>query len=229
MPNEIIQKRLLPDQEYQEISLAPFTSWGIGGIAARVYSPSNITDLQLYLRTLSPNTPLLWLGLGSNVLISDQGFPGVVIMTTALSELITHPDGSIEAAAGVTCGRLARRCIQTHHAGSFFAGIPGSIGGALAMNAGAYGGETWTHVRSVHYLTETRLIETRPKSQFDISYRTVKSPVPGWFLGAIFDFPFDPREPPVLHQEIRALLQTFLVIHLWTFLLDKKLLSLSFI
>lgn len=207
MQQEVNPKRLIPGQEYRGLSLAPFTSWWIGGCAARAYVPKNIEDLQQYLSRLPKEMPILWLGLGSNVLISDDGFDGAVILTTALSHIEMAADGSIHAAAGVTCARLARFCIHAQREGSFFAGIPGSVGGALAMNAGAYGGETWTQVRTVDYLTKEGQYLVLPKADFKISYRTAIAPMPGWFLGATFDLPRDSRSSTELHQAMRALLQ----------------------
>ena len=127
------------------------TSWHVGGPADVFFSPRDRADLLAFLGTLPEGTPLFWLGLGSNLLVRDGGIRGVVIDTHGgLTRLERVNDTTLTCEAGVPCARLARQCIKWGLGpAEFLAGIPGTLGGALAMNAGAFGGETWPRVRSV--------------------------------------------------------------------------------
>ena len=110
-----------------------------------------------------PRCPLLWIGLGSNLLVRDGGVRGAVISTHgALSALERVSATRIHAEAGVPCARIARQCVKWGLGpAEFFAGIPGTLGGALAMNAGAWGGETWRHVIEVDVLDRRGIRHTR--------------------------------------------------------------------
>lgn len=155
--------------------LAPWTSWHIGGIAERFYSPPSTELLAKYLSLLPPDTPVTWLGLGSNVLIRDAGIKGAVIGMRQMQGLSHQADGSVIAEAGVTCAKFARYCSRLGYAdAAFFAGIPGTIGGALAMNAGAFGGETWEWVESVTVMDRQGVCQVFTPSDYEIGYRTVK-------------------------------------------------------
>ena len=131
--------------------LAANTSWRVGGPARQVYKPADSADLARFLAELDPAEPLLWLGLGSNVLIRDQGFAGTVILTQGrLNNLVLLDDHRVRAEAGVSCAQMARFCVRQHLVGAeFMAGVPGTVGGALKMNAGCFDGETWDNVISV--------------------------------------------------------------------------------
>ena len=134
-----------------DLPMSEHVSWRAGGTAARAYFPTDLEDLALFLKGLRHDEPLLFVGLGSNLLVRDGGFEGTVVFTRdALSQLRHEADGSIYAEAGVTSAKLARYAASLGLAGAeFLAGIPGSLGGALYMNAGCYGGETWRFVRKV--------------------------------------------------------------------------------
>ncbi len=127
------------------------TSWRVGGLAELFFVPQSIADLQRFLRELDEGTPVLWLGAGSNLLVRDGGLPGVVIAATRILRDLERADHYlVRAGAGLSCTQLARQCIRWGLGPSeFFAGIPGTVGGALAMNAGAHGGETWERIESV--------------------------------------------------------------------------------
>ena len=125
--------------------LARHTAWAIGGPADRFYEPADLDDLGVFLTTLDADEPLFWLGLGSNLLIRDGGIRGTVVhLANALSVIERLGPDSVRVEAGVACPKLARFCARENLSGAeFMAGIPGTIGGALAMNAGAFGGETY--------------------------------------------------------------------------------------
>jgi UDP-N-acetylmuramate dehydrogenase len=166
--------------------MAGHTSWRTGGRAKRSYRPADIEDLCRFLRDLDADEPLLWVGLGSNLLVRDGGFPGTVIFTFgALAGLEWLDANTLRAGAGVSCAKVARECARQGLTGlEFLAGIPGTMGGALAMNAGAFGGETWTHVTRVETVDRSGTRHTRQPSEFRIGYRRVEG-VPGeWFLAA---------------------------------------------
>jgi UDP-N-acetylmuramate dehydrogenase len=166
--------------------LSRHTSWRVGGPARRFYRPSDAADLADFLARLDPEEPLLWLGLGSNLLVDDAGFPGTVIQTQAcLTRLERRGATGIYAESGVSCAKAARFAARHDLVGcEFLAGIPGTMGGALAMNAGAWGGETWVHVVSVRTIDRFGRVRERVPTDFSIGYREVVGPPGEWFLDA---------------------------------------------
>ncbi|MBS0290565.1 MAG: UDP-N-acetylmuramate dehydrogenase [Proteobacteria bacterium] len=175
-------------------ALAPLTSWRIGGVAERFFSPIDIENLSDYLKRLPAHTPLTWLGLGSNVLIRDSGIKGAVICTKNCKQVYQQEDGSFFAQAGVTCAKFARFASKLGFPdAAFFAGIPGTIGGALAMNAGAFGGETWEWVELVTVINRQGHTYTRSLQDYSIAYRSVSPKHPAQleeaFIGVVFRFP----------------------------------------
>ena len=170
------------------------TSWHIGGPAELYFSPRDRADLLAFLGTLPEGTPLFWLGLGSNLLVRDGGIRGVVIDTTGLDQLESIDATTLYADAGVPCARIARRCISLQLGpAEFFAGIPGTLGGALTMNAGAFGGETWPRVRAVDVCDARGRERRREAREYSYSYRRIVPPVPGeFFLGAVLEFEHRP-------------------------------------
>jgi UDP-N-acetylmuramate dehydrogenase len=186
--------------------LARHTSWGVGGPARSFYRPADAADLAAFLSQLDPEEPLLWLGLGSNLLVSDAGFAGTVIQTQGcLTALEQAGDRGLRAEAGVSCAKVARFTARLGLAGAeFLAGIPGTMGGALAMNAGAHGGETWARVHRVHTIDRRGEIRVRLPDAFDIGYRHVGMPSREWFLGA--ELHLTPGDPKACLGRIRELL-----------------------
>lgn len=168
--------------------MAKHTSWRVGGPADRFYLPADLDDLAAFVRSLPPGEPLYWLGLGSNLLVRDGGVRGTVIAVANRLNALELIDGArVRAEAGVPSAKLARFCVQHALTGAeFLAGIPGTIGGALAMNAGAFGGETWSAVVEVETLDRTGRIRTRPAKDFRIAYRTVAGPQEEWFVAGHF-------------------------------------------
>lgn len=170
--------------------LAALTSWRIGGPADRLFLPADGDDLAAMLAGLPADEPLFWLGLGSNLLIRDGGIRGTVVSTRhALGGLEYMGRGRIRAGAGLACARLARFCADHDLiGGEFFIGIPGTVGGALAMNAGAWGGETWPHVESVETIDRAGVRRERYADDFRFGYRSVEGPAGEWFIGALLRF-----------------------------------------
>lgn len=166
------------------------TSWRVGGPAEIFFVPADIEDLSIFLSELDRDTPIFWHGVGSNLLVRDKGLPGVVVSATKmLRHLERIGSQKVRAGAGLPCTQLARQCVRWQLGPSeFFAGIPGSVGGALAMNAGAHGGETWERVASVQTIDREGVLHERTPDEFEVAYRSVKGPANEWFLEATFEF-----------------------------------------
>ncbi len=186
-----MKREIVKGKVQQHVSMRPFTSWHIGGEAERLYWPLNLPDLQAFLKTLPPNEPLTWIGLGSNTLVADSGISGTTIITQgALKEMTLTSPTQIRAEAGLSCAQVARFAAKNNLVeGEFLAGIPGTIGGALLMNAGAFGGETWEKVIRVETIDRSGTIHTYPASHFEYAYRHIKGLKDGeWFIAATFEF-----------------------------------------
>jgi UDP-N-acetylmuramate dehydrogenase len=169
--------------------MARHVSWRAGGNADRFYTPVDDLDLSDFIRELGPAEELLFVGLGSNLLVRDGGFRGTVI---SLHGAVLRPelrDGLIWARAGVAAPKVARFAALHSLAGAeFLAGIPGTVGGALAMNAGCYGAETWQVVETVQTIDRSGVIRDRTRNEFEVAYRQCRPKGEGqeWFLGAYF-------------------------------------------
>jgi UDP-N-acetylmuramate dehydrogenase len=193
------------------------TSWRCGGLAARAYVPADLDDLAALLRSLPQTEPLMFVGLGSNLLVRDGGFKGTVILMHAVLNTVRVEEERIYAEAGVAAPKLARFAARHGFEGAeFLAGIPGTVGGALAMNAGCYGAETWEKVNEVQTINRFGELKQRQPAEYDIGYRHValKSPHASpltphaneeWFVAAWFRFA--PGDSAVSQQRIKALLQ----------------------
>jgi UDP-N-acetylmuramate dehydrogenase len=176
-----------------DMPLAPHTTWRAGGRADVAYIPADRDDLALFLHQLPIFEPVTVLGLGSNVLVRDGGVRGAVILMHNPGGALAVADGQIYTEAGVACPKLARFAARHGCGGAeFLAGVPGTVGGALAMNAGCYGGETWSHVAKVELLTRDGTFVVRTPADYAIDYRSVKRadgrPLDGVFTAAWFRF-----------------------------------------
>jgi UDP-N-acetylmuramate dehydrogenase len=163
------QKSLRGEVRVNEL-MSKHTSWRVGGPAESFFVPSSLDDLSTFLHDLHPEIPVFWFGVGSNLLVRDGGIRGVVISASKiLKDLDRVENYRVRAGSGLPCTQLARQCIRWGIGPSeFFAGIPGTVGGALAMNAGAH--------------------------EYSIAYRSVTGPTNEWFIEAIFRF--DPTVTP---------------------------------
>lgn len=167
------------------------TSWRVGGPADYYFTPHDRDNLSNFLRALPEAAPVLWVGLGSNLLVRDAGIRGVVIAPSGVFRRLERiAETRVYCESSVPCTRLARQCAQWGLAdGEFFAGIPGTLGGALAMNAGAYGGETWQHVVHVETVARNGTRRTRAAEEYRPGYRHVVRPADDeWFLAAELRF-----------------------------------------
>jgi UDP-N-acetylmuramate dehydrogenase len=195
----------LPHVRFAE-PLSRHTSWHVGGPADVYYTPKSAEELARFLGALPTAVPCHFLGLGSNVLVRDGGLRGVVIsLHLGLDRVERVGPTRVHADAGVPCARVARQCVKwSLGPAEFMAGIPGTIGGALAMNAGAWGGETWPHVAEVDVVDRAGGRRTRPASDYRWGYRHLEAPAPAeWFVAARFEFR---SAPGASAERIKALL-----------------------
>lgn len=189
------------------VPLAPFTSWRVGGPADWLFVPEDVEDLAHFLAETTPVLPRTFLGLGSNVLVRDGGIAGVVIpLTGTLNQRLRIDEERVELGAGLAAAQAARFCAQQGLIGAeFLAGIPGTVGGALAMNAGAWGGEIWPLVEWVETMDATGVRHLRSVQDFSVSYRTVTGPGNEYFLRTVLRLQPGPVESA--QQRIQALLR----------------------
>jgi UDP-N-acetylmuramate dehydrogenase len=187
--------------------LAKYTSWRIGGSADQLYIPQDRQDLIEFIKTLPDSEPVFWMGLGSNLLVRDGGIRGTVVNTKGrLKEMGLTDDGLVYVEAGVPCAHVARFCGERGLIGAeFLAGIPGTMGGALKMNAGAFGGETWAIVNSVDMLDRSGKVTQRKPDDFKISYRSVMGFENEWFLSCLLTL--QQGDTTVSQQKIKGLLE----------------------
>ena len=170
--------------------MARHVSWRAGGPADRFFVPGSIEQLAAVLRGIPREEPILFVGLGSNLLVRDGGFRGTVVLTHAAKKNARMDGGLVYAEAGVASPKVARFAALQHLTGAeFLAGIPGTVGGALAMNAGCYGAETWDIVHKVLTVDRNGAIHERAKRDYDIAYRHChpRSGREEWFLAAWFE------------------------------------------
>lgn len=182
-------KNLLRGEVRLNEPMARHTSWRAGGSVDRAYLPADLDDLRMYVASLPKNEPLHFVGLGSNLLVRDGGLRGTVVFTHAALKSIRLDGETIYAESGVPSPKLARFAAVHDMVGAeFMAGIPGTIGGALAMNAGCYGGETWRIVASVTTLDRAGGLHDRTLANYDIGYRHVapREDRDEWFVAARF-------------------------------------------
>ncbi len=186
-------------------SLQRYNTWRVGGPARQMYLPADIADLSLFLSTLPADERLLWLGLGSNLLIRDGGFDGTVILLQGRLNGLAIEGHTALVEAGVACAKVAREFARAGlTGGAFLAGIPGTMGGALAMNAGAFGGETWRIVTSVTMIDRAGVVRERSPDEFKVGYREVLRPAEEWFLSCRLGL--EPGDTGEEQAAIRALL-----------------------
>jgi UDP-N-acetylmuramate dehydrogenase len=191
-------------------------SWRAGGAARSFYRPADVLDLAAFLRSRAAGEPVLFVGMGSNLLVRDGGFDGTVVFThhaligIEVETEVASPTGTIKfrAGAGVPAPHLARFVAKHGGAGAeWMAGVPGTVGGALAMNAGCYGGETWNHVVAVETVDRAGTLRHREPAEYDLGYRHVhpKSGAEEWFVSAVFGF--EPGDETGAMLRIKELLQ----------------------
>ncbi len=183
------------------------TTWRVGGPARRYYRPADLDDLVEFIRRLPEDEPLYWIGLGSNLLVRESGVGGTVIATSGvLNEMTRLDENRIRVESGVSCALVARFCAREGLAGAeFLCGIPGTMGGALRMNAGCFGSETWQLVEQLETVDHMGVLRTRSPSEYRVGYRHVEAPLGEWFVAA--QMKMAPGDPEQLQSRIRELLE----------------------
>lgn len=163
------------------------TSWRTGGTADYLYIPADKQDLIKLLKQIPADLDLHWVGLGSNLLVRDGGIQGLVLKTSkGLNEIYINDDRMLYAESGVSSARVARVSTRNGLSGvEFLSGVPGSFGGALAMNAGAFGGETWDWVDSIECVDRRGDVSHLSVGEVDYSYRSVSLPEHRWILSGV--------------------------------------------
>jgi UDP-N-acetylenolpyruvoylglucosamine reductase len=198
----------LRGEMFRDEPMSRHVSWRAGGAAQRMYQPADLADLQRFVQQTPSDEPLVAVGLGSNLLVRDGGLRGtVLLMVGALTELRMEGD-LIYAQAGVPGAKLARFAATNHLCGAeFFVGIPGTLGGMLAMNAGCYGGETWQKVERVQVLTRRGELVERTPQDYEIGYRHAVRRTPGeeFFVGAWLKL--EAGDVEAARKEIKALME----------------------
>ena len=185
--------------------MSRYTSWRVGGPADRLYTPASLEDLQAFLQGLPHGEPVHFVGLGSNLLVRDGGIRGTVVMMHDALTTLHFEDATVYAEAGVTCAKLAKFAARQHlHGAEFLAGVPGTVGGALAMNAGCHGGETWDVVKRALTIDRHGNLHERHQIDLEIGYRHVGLPGEEWFVAAWFELQMG--EASVAEEKIKALL-----------------------
>ena len=186
-------------------SLVRYTSWRVGGAADQLYMPADLPDLQAFLHQIPHGEPVYFIGLDSNLLVRDGGVRGtVILMHDALTEMRFEGE-TVYAEAGVTCAKLAKMAARQHlHGAEFLAGIPGTVGGALVMNAGCHGAETWDVVRKAQTIDRHGTLHMRTEADLEIGYRHVGLPGEEWFVAAWFQL--HAGEADEAEEKIRQLL-----------------------
>ena len=179
-------QKMLKGRLRENVSLKDYNTWKIGGKAEYFYEPSDIKDLKLFLELLQ-NTPVTFLGNGSNVLIRDGGINGCVICLKNTLNNYFVKDEEYIFEAGLSCMKMAQITARENYEGlEYLCGIPGSLGGALAMNAGCYGGNIWDHVLTVSLINNDGEIIKKNKNDFIISYRNTSLEENNFFISAVF-------------------------------------------
>ena len=181
-------KKILKGKIRENVCMKEYNTWKIGGTAQYFFEPYNLDDLKIFLENLN-DTEIIFLGNGSNVLIRDGGVNGCVIsLKNTLNNYISNKKGKYVFEAGLSCMKIAQITAKDNYGGlEFLCGIPGSLGGALAMNAGCYGGNIWEHVSEVSLIDKNGILLTKNKSEFKYSYRNVELKDNNFFIGATFN------------------------------------------
>ncbi len=189
--NQIVNPTVFKGTLLKNEPMSRHTSWRVGGVADRFYRPADLNDLSLYLKSLNKAEPVFWLGLGSNLLVADGGIRGTVICTSGvLNDIKSIDETRIYVEVGVPGPKLARFSAKSGLTGAeFLSGIPGTMGGALKMNAGAVAGETWNIVESIETINIQGEIKKRTPEEFSIAYRHVQAKEEKirneWFVSAV--------------------------------------------
>ncbi len=188
--------------------LEQFTTWRVGGEADVIYRPADIEDFAGFIAA-NQDKQITVLGAGSNVLIRDGGIQGAVVITAGTMNMINNDEELFHVEAGVSCPGFARACRKKHMAGAeFLSGIPGTIGGAIRMNAGAYGAEIWGLVEKIEIVDRQGQIQEVTKEQVEYGYRYCNLPEDSWVVAAYLRLrKAETQELEQIHANVKSLQQ----------------------
>lgn len=187
--------------------MSKHTSWRVGGPADIYFKPDSIADLQKFMQQLDAKLDVTFIGLGSNVLVRDGGLRGAVIAPLGGLKGIDLQDDLLCVEAGVSCSKFARYCAKNDFVGvDFLAGIPGTIGGAAAMNAGAFGSETWEFVKHITVINRQGELSVVNKADLNIQYRQINLDKGLWIVSVCFDLN-RLSDSEYKHADIKSLLE----------------------
>lgn len=188
------------------VELGPLTTYKVGGAARWFAEPTSLEELRSILELTPSTVPIVVLGRGSNVVISDNGWDGLVLrLAGGFLAIDVRADGAMVAGGGAPLPILARTAAAAGRAGlEFYVGIPGSVGGAVAMNAGGHGSDTATVLDSATVLTMgTRSVDSRPVDTLDLSYRHSNLRNDEVVVQAVFST--EPGNPSELEKTLREI------------------------
>jgi UDP-N-acetylmuramate dehydrogenase len=188
------------------VILAESNWFRVGGPADLLFKPQDAQDLATFMASRDANQPLTIIGVGSNLLVRDGGVRGVVVRLGRGFTAIRHEEGLVFAGAGGLGRNLAHWCAGEGIGGlAFLSGIPGTIGGAVAMNAGAYGGDVAQVLVAVEIVTAEGALQKLPASALNLRYRHADLPKGAIVTGAWFvATPEDPAKVQAQIDQIQA-------------------------
>ncbi|MBT5150347.1 MAG: UDP-N-acetylmuramate dehydrogenase [Nitrosomonadales bacterium] len=191
---------------YKNVSLTKFNSWKVGGAAENFVICSDINFLSRLIQNEKVQRPIKFIGLGSNILVRDNGIKGTAIVMHKGLNKFSKEGELFYSEAGLSCSKFSKLVAKDGYSDSaFLSGIPGTIGGALAMNAGCYGSEIWGYVKKVKMISSKGELIERDVNEFNVGYRQiVKKYEQENFVGAWFSFPKGKKEEA--EEDIRKLL-----------------------
>lgn len=204
--NNVDSFKVLGDVRFNE-PMAKHTSWRVGGSADIYFKPESIIDLQKFMQQLDCQLAVTFVGLGSNMLVRDGGIRGAVIAPLGGLKGIALQDKLLCVEAGISCAKFARYCVKNDFVGvDFLAGIPGTIGGAAAMNAGAFGSETWEFIKHITVINRQGELSVINKTELAIEYREINLAKNLWIVSVCFDLNHL-TDSEYKHADIKGLLE----------------------
>ncbi len=195
-----VRGKLIPNQP-----MAALTWFRVGGPADVVFIPEDEDDLAAFLKATPDDVPVMVVGVGSNLLVRDGGIPGVVIrLGKSFARITAEVGGRIRAGAAALDVAVAKAAAEAGVAGlEFYVGIPGSIGGALRMNAGSYGTETCDVLVEARALDRRGNVHTIPVNQMGYTYRHSTAPDDLIFVEALYQG--QPGEPETIRTRMNEI------------------------
>ena len=192
-----------------DYGLKRLNTWRVGGAADCFFKADDVTTLSYFLKHCAADHPIFYLGLGSNVLVRDGGIRGIVIsLGSGFNWIEPRVDNTICAGASTSCAQLARFYVNNGLPGlEFMVGIPGTLGGALRMNAGAFGGEIWQHTVAIEIIDRQGLRKKRARSEIDVGYRFADLADDECIISAEFKQPQKIEAKDELREQLKTYLE----------------------